>query len=304
MKYRDWTKIWVESYLKLSVKVRTCEKYERTLRLHVLPMLGESELTDIKSTQVQNFIAQKAEHYSSGTVNGIVPVLIASLKAAQRAEIPCNLPLLQRPPREEKKVECFSVKEQKLVEQEALKDMRGWGVIICLYTGLRLGELLALEWRNVNLKTGIITVEKSCHFGKDSCGNYSRIAEKPKTRSSCRIIPLTRQLITLLSKLKKAAATPYVIEVKGKPANMRTYQYSFAVLLKRLNIPHRGFHTLRHTFATRAIESGMDVRTLADILGHKDPKITLQRYAHSLMEHKFAMMNKLGKYCGLCVDNM
>ena len=304
MKYKDWTKIWIESYLKLSVKVRTREKYERTLRLHILPALGERELTDIKSTQVQNFIAQKAERYSSGTVNGIVTVLIASLKAAQRADIPCNLPQLQRPQIEEKKVECFSVKEQKLIEAEALKDMRDWGVIICLYTGLRIGELLALEWRDVNLKTGIIMVEKSCHFGKDMRGNYARIVEKPKTHSSCRIIPLTKQLITLLSKLKKAAQTPYVIEIKAKPANMRTYQYNFGALLKRLSIPHRGFHTLRHTFATRAIESGMDVRTLADILGHKDPKITLQRYAHSLIEHKFAMINKFGKYCGLCVDNI
>lgn len=304
MKYKDWTKIWIESYLKLSVKVRTREKYERTLRLHILPALGERELTDIKSTQVQNFIAQKAERYSSGTVNGIVTVLIASLKAAQRADIPCNLPQLQRPQIEEKKVECFSVKEQKLIEAEALKDMRDWGVIICLYTGLRIGELLALEWRDVNLKTGIIMVEKSCHFGKDMRGKYARIVEKPKTHSSCRIIPLTKQLITLLSKLKKAAQTPYVIEIKAKPANMRTYQYDFGTLLKRLNIPHRGFHTLRHTFATRAIESGMDVRTLADILGHKDPKITLQRYAHSLIDHKFAMINKFGKYCGLCVDNI
>lgn len=304
MKYKDWTKIWIESYLKLSVKVRTREKYERTLRLHILPALGERELTDIKSTQVQNFIAQKAERYSSGTVNGIVTVLIASLKAAQRADIPCNLPQLQRPQIEEKKVECFSVKEQKLIEAEALKDMRDWGVIICLYTGLRIGELLALEWRDVNLKTGIIMVEKSCHFGKNMRGKYARIVEKPKTHSSCRIIPLTKQLITLLSKLKKAAQTPYVIEIKAKPANMRTYQYDFGTLLKRLNIPHRGFHTLRHTFATRAIESGMDVRTLADILGHKDPKITLQRYAHSLIDHKFAMINKFGKYCGLCVDNI
>lgn len=147
-------------------------------------------------------------------------------------------------------------------------------------------------------------VEKSCHFGKDMRGKYARIVEKPKTHSSCRIIPLTKQLITLLSKLKKAAQTPYVIEIKAKPANMRTYQYDFGTLLKRLNIPHRGFHTLRHTFATRAIESGMDVRTLADILGHKDPKITLQRYAHSLIDHKFAMINKFGKYCGLCVDNI
>ena len=76
---------------------------------------------------------------------------------------------------------------------------------------------------------------------------------------------------------------------------VRVYQKSFETLINKLGIPHKSFHSLRHTFATRALECGMDVRTLAEILGHKNPTVTLNRYAHSLMEHKVAMMNKLGK---------
>ena len=76
---------------------------------------------------------------------------------------------------------------------------------------------------------------------------------------------------------------------------MRTYQRRFSVLLKKLNIPPKGFHSIRHTYATRAIECGMDVKTLSEILGHKNPTVTLNRYAHSLMEHKKEMVNRLGK---------
>lgn len=78
-------------------------------------------------------------------------------------------------------------------------------------------------------------------------------------------------------------------------AEVRSYQNTFKLLLKRLKIPHKGFHAIRHTFATRALECGMDVKTLAEILGHKNPTITLKRYAHSMMEHKKEMMNRLGE---------
>jgi integrase len=81
----------------------------------------------------------------------------------------------------------------------------------------------------------------------------------------------------------------------GKVVSVRSYQQSFECLLKNLHIDHKGFHSLRHTFATRAIECGMDIKTLSEILGHKNPTITLNRYAHSLMDHKREMMNKLGK---------
>ena len=85
------------------------------------------------------------------------------------------------------------------------------------------------------------------------------------------------------------------VEADGNAVSVRSYQRSFELLLKKLHIAHRGFHSLRHTFATRALECGMDVRTLSEILGHKNPTVTLNRYAHSLLEHKAAMMNRLGK---------
>ena len=93
----------------------------------------------------------------------------------------------------------------------------------------------------------------------------------------------------------RSAASPFVVSSGGKAVSVRSYQRRFELLLKKLGIPHKGFHSLRHIFATRALECGMDVKTLSETLGHKNPTVTLNRYAHSLMEHKADMMNRLGK---------
>ena len=122
-----------------------------------------------------------------------------------------------------------------------------------------------------------------------------RIEDTPKTISSRREIPLPNRIIHSLREHKKICDSDYIISSEGKPLYIRLYQRSFDFLLKELHIEHKGFHSLRHTFATRALECGMDVKTLSEILGHKNPTIALNRYAHSMMDHKKEMMNKLGK---------
>ena len=179
-----------------------------------------------------------------------------------------------------------------MIEQALLTDKRSkmLGILICLYTGLRVGELLALEWTDINFSKNELFVNKTCHDrGK------SRVTTPPKTTSSIRIIPIPKQLIPLLKQLKKQSKSQFVISENGKYISVRSYQRSFELLLKRLGIAHQGFHSLRHTFATRALECGMDVKTLSEILGHKNATVTLNRYAHSLMDHKREMMNRLGK---------
>jgi integrase len=99
----------------------------------------------------------------------------------------------------------------------------------------------------------------------------------------------------MLREMKKHRSSDLVITGKNGPLAVRSYQRSFELLQNRLGIPRRGFHALRHTFATRAIECGMDIKSLSEILGHKNPTITLNRYVHSLMEHKKSMMDKLGR---------
>ena len=101
--------------------------------------------------------------------------------------------------------------------------------------------------------------------------------------------------MSLLKCVKKRSECEYIVADGEKPVFVRSYQRTFEFLLKKLKIPHKGFHSLRHTFATRAIECGMDVKTLSELLGHKNATITLNRYTHSLLEHKVDMMNRLGR---------
>ena len=136
-----------------------------------------------------------------------------------------------------------------------------FGILLWLYTWLRVGELLALKWEDIDLQKGILTVSKSCHDGKDKCGHYVRVEDTPKTSSSRRVIPLPRQLLLFVKEAKKKSESEYVVAKGNNPLSVRSYQRSFDLLQKKLKIPHRGFHSLRHTFATRAL--------LSDILGHK-----------------------------------
>ena len=168
-------------------------------------------------------------------------------------------------------------------------------ITMLVFTGMRRGELCGLEWKDIDFKKEELHICKTCYDGKDKQGKFTRLIDEPKTVSSNRTFPIPKQLVAILKKMRKDSKSTYVISNGEKGIFVRSYQRSFELLLKKLDIEHKGFHSLRHTFATRALECGMDVKTLSEILGHKNPTITLNRYAHSLMEHKKSMMNKLGR---------
>ena len=168
------------------------------------------------------------------------------------------------------------------------------GVILCLYVGLRIGELLALTWSDMDFEKSILSITKTCYDGNRN-GEHIRIIDTPKTENSRRQIPLSKTLVKMLKEIKKKSKCEFIVADGEKPCFVRSYQRTFELLLKKLKIPHKGFHSLRHTFATRALECGMDVKSLSEILGHKNATITLNRYAHSLWEYKAEMMNKLSK---------
>ncbi len=303
MQYQDWSPTWLALYVQPMVKMRTYEKYRELVNKRIIPRLGGYELNHLTAGVLQKFVLDLCEKLSPNTVNGTITVLRKSLKMAKSLGVSkkCYVDAICRPKMQEKRVECFTVSEQRRIERKVLraKKPKMFGVVICLYTGLRIGELLALKWSDIDLQKGLLSVNNSCHDGRDKQGNYGQILEKPKTAQSVRVIPLSKELLSHLKYRKKENGGVYVVENKGKPLSHRSYQNSFSLLLKSLRIPHKGFHSLRHTFATRALESGMDVKTLSEILGHKNPTVTLQRYCHSLMKHKTQMMQKLGKFCYL-----
>lgn len=306
MKYNVWFEEWLTHYIKPSSKQRTFEQYSRAAQIHILPYLGDIELTDLTPFVLQKFITGLTENGNKRTGKGLSPNFVKTIlsivqNSLKTAHLVGYLPeysanKIKRPKPKEKQVECFSAWEQKKIEEAALsaKKDKYRGIILCLYTGLRIGELLALTWNDIDFDKNILSVTKTCHDGNEN-GKHIRIIDTPKTENSRRQIPLPKTLVKILKEMKKKSKCEFVIADGEKPVFIRSYQRTFELLLKKLKLPHKGFHSLRHTFATRALECGMDVKSLSEILGHKNAMITLNRYAHSLWEHKAEMMNKLSK---------
>lgn len=306
MTYKNWLNEWLTHYIKPSSKQRTFEQYSKVAQIHILPYLGDIELTDLTPFVLQKFITDLTTNGNKRTGKGLSPNFVKTIlsviqNSLKTAHLVGYLPeysanKIKRPKIAEKQVECFTIQEQKKIEEAALsaKKDKYRGIILCLYTGLRIGELLALTWNDIDFDKSILSVTKTCHDGNEN-GKHIRIIDTPKTENSRRQIPLSKTLIKMLKDMKKKSKCEFVIADGEKPVYIRSYQRTFELLLKKIGLPHKGFHSLRHTFATRALECGMDVKSLSEILGHKNATITLNRYAHSLWEHKSEMMNKLGK---------
>ena len=307
MKYKEWLNDWLDNYVRPTSKERTYTRYYEIVHQHIIPHLGDYELNELTPINIQKFVTYLSQSgnlrtgagLSPNSVNAIITVIQNSLRTAYRLGYVDSYiaDKIKRPKTEEKKVECFSSAEQKKIEQYILSKEKSklFGVLLCLYSGLRIGELLALTWSDIDFAKGELSVSKTSHDGKDKNGVFTRLTDIPKTQSSIRTIPLPKQFMPILREIKRKSHSIYVVSNDEKPISIRSYQRSFSILQKNLGLTHRGFHSLRHTFATRALECGMDVKTLSEILGHKSPTVTLNRYAHSLMEHKKEMMNKLGK---------
>ncbi len=307
MKYKNWLNNWLDYYIKPTSKIKTYYCYREMIVNHIAPSMGDCEMSELTAFKLQTFVTEMlakgnlrtGKGLSPNTVNSMITVMQNSLRMAHTLGLIKEYVAdkIKRPKSKEKKVECFSFGEQKKIEKYIINSgkERLFGILLSLYTGLRIGEILALEWNDIDLDKFELNVNKTCYYSRNDNGKQVRIVDSPKTVSSIRTIPIPDCLVPLFKDIKRKIRSTLVVSNGDKSIAFRSYQRTFELMLKRLDIPHRGFHALRHTFATRALECGMDVKTLAEILGHKNPTVTLNRYAHSLTDHKREMMNTVGR---------
>lgn len=307
MKLKDWLDKWTNTYIKHNVKQRSMNTYMQLIEKHIKPALGEYELEDLSTQVLQDFVYSKLENgnlktgkaLANNTVIVMTNILKQAIEEANNMEITnknCSKKI-KMPPQEEKQVTAFEKCEQDKIVKYCLENKKDnyFGIVLCLYSGLRIGELLALTWDDVDFDRNYISISKAAYQGKKD-GKIQIIVDTPKTKNSIRVIPLPKTIMEILKKMKRKSTSQYVITTRHNTmVGTRSYQRTFEKILAKLEIPYKNFHSLRHTFATRAIEMGMDVKSVSEILGHKNPMITLNRYTHSLMSYKIEMMNKLGK---------
>lgn len=219
MKYKKWLFEWLTLYVKPTTKIRTYKKYQMQIELHIIPFLGEVELHDLTATVLQRFTVELSNKgLSANTVNGIITLIKTSLKRAVQVGVAEKefSSVIVRPKQREKQVECFTKDEKKIELYIAeKKNPRLFGIILTLYTGLRIGELLALTWSNIDLKKGTLTVQKTCRDSWQN-GKYLKIIDTPKTDCSTRVIPIPKQLLPHIKALKKKAKSDYVIDGKNE----------------------------------------------------------------------------------------
>lgn len=280
------------------IRASTFQKYESLCRNHILPRLGAVPLQQLSRTDIIVFAEQLEKQgriagggLSRKTVNDILIVLGLILSYAEE-EYSFHAPKITYL-REEKKPACVLSRqdEEKLI-CALLEDMDSFkfGVLFALYTGVRIGELCALQWEDID--GACVSITKTMQRLQSEDGKTEIVIGEPKSSSSRRLIPLPPFLLPFVEKFRKTDG--FVLQTK-KNAFMepRVIQIKFKKLLKTCHIEPVNFHTLRHTFATRCIENGFDAKTLSEILGHSDVKITLNRYVHSSFELKKLYMEKL-----------
>ena len=174
------------------------------------------------------------------------------------------------------------------------------GILVCLSTGLRIGEVCALKWSDINMDTGLLHVNRTIEriYIVDSDKPHTEIViNTPKTKNSLREIPLSKELVRIFKPLMKVVNKDYYILTNNtKPTEPRTYRNYFNKLLKQLDIPRLKFHGLRHSFATRCIESHCDYKTVSVLLGHADISTTLNLYVHPNEEQKRSCIDKMMRY--------
>ena len=296
---------WLNSSKSIH-KGATEVRYEYLIEKHIIPELGDVPLSSVTSSLLTNFMNRKLEHgslNSKGTlspsyVRSIMSVVVSVLQYAVNEGMcqPLNINL-QKPCIDKRDLEVLSAFDQNRLESALIHniDETKLGILISLNTGLRIGEVCALSWDDIDFERQIFHIRSTVARVKsmDSGVNSKLIIDKPKTKSSLRDIPIPSKLLTILVSMKKQSKGKYVVSAENSFVSPRTYEYRYHNILDEYNIPSVNYHTLRHTFATRCIEVGVDVKTLSEILGHANVSITLNTYVHSSMELKRQQLEKL-----------
>lgn len=300
----EWLHFWLLTYKKNSVKQKTFDQYEGVIRVHLVPEFGDLRLVELKESQLQKFYNRLfVNGLSARSIQIINTVLSAALKKAIKSRLilfnVCDAVELPKQTKKERRV--LSAEEQEQLLKELKKDEQGAMYIFALFTGLRRGEVLALRWSDVDLENGIIKVTKALSRVKtyvDSGDKTKLIVSEPKTDTSKRVIPIVDSLIPLLKKQKKLTRENNELDLvfpseAGGYIDPGNYNRKFYKIIKRAGLQKANPHSLRHSFATRALEAGVDLKTTQELLGHSSISITADLYTHSLMKHKKQELRKL-----------
>ncbi len=320
----EWLCTWLEQYCKNEVRLSTYVNYDTYVQRHIKDTIGGYKLCDLNTAIMQAFFNDKAKSGKLNGSGGLSPKTIKNmhdmmhraLNKAVHLDMILKNPtdFVTLPKRKKSEMRFLTLYEQKEL-QEALKgDRLEMPVLLALYTGMRQGEMFGLKWSYVHLESddrSWLRVVQAVNRFSDRTGESMKKTflglSEPKTPHSIRSIPLLPYIAQKLRDYKAEQAeyfrvhnlpmTEMVFTTRaGNLVDPRDFQRDFKLLLKRNGLREINVHALRHTFATRALESGMNIKTLSQILGHSSVAFTLDTYTHVTDDLKFHEMSAMNSF--------
>lgn len=308
LQYSYWLDLWLNNK-KSFVKKSTYIRYKNIIENHIKPTIGILRINEIDTSCIQNFIMEKSISgkkdgsggLSSKSLYDILLVVKETLVYVEEYHpntnhIDFGKIAIKKTSHE---MRVLSQTEEKKLNSVLLKqtDRYKLGVLICLYTGIRIGELCALRWKNISLLEQTIKIDSTVQRlqnDEDDCKSKTMIyVSEPKTISSARTIPFPMFLLPIIE-IFQGVPESFILSGSEKViVEPRTMQNRFKKYLELGGINNANFHSLRHTFATRCVESEFDLKALSEILGHSSVKTTLDKYVHSTMKQKKCNMEKI-----------
>ncbi|ALS36776.1 integrase [Enterococcus rotai] len=299
--FETWAIIWLNQLMKENIKESTYASYQNKLTLHVLPVIGKTPLHRVDKKQLEQLINQLKDKLSPASIHIVFRLVKSCLKAARdRGYLYINpaeqvtLPKIQK-----EQVPALNRQQHTQILNESKKNIKGLPIVLALETGMRIGEISALKWEDVDFDQQVIHVRRTKQRIFDYANNASKtklIETAPKTTRAKRVIPLTPCLKEQLIWAKSQANSSYVVENHGKSVEPRTISYRFERIKTKVGLLNIGFHSLRHTFATRCVELGISINTVSALLGHASIKMTLDTYTYSFLEDQRKAMETLAVF--------
>lgn len=299
------TEVWLASRERL-LKPSSVAKYRNLVQRHILPLLGKLRICDLDRNTVSEFVrALSCGQTGSGvqltrkTVRDVLMILEKSVRFAGELSFSVEKNELSGKTGGGKRITVLSEQEQKRLEEQLLTDTdeKKLGLLLCLYAGLRIGEICAMRWECIDLCEKTLSVNVTMQrlqiAGAGTGQRTGVIESSPKSEDSRRTVPIADFLIEQLLKRKPRLQSAYLLTGSEQYIEPRSYENYYKRVLSAAGIPVCNFHTLRHTFATRCIESGADAKTVSVLLGHSTVRMTLDRYVHPTMNAKQASINRM-----------
>lgn len=310
----SWLDTWLEEYKKPSVKPKTYESYEILVRKHIKPNVGSILLRDLRAEQVQKLYNDKAKEYSPRQTEVIHVALHSALEQAIKNDLIIKnvTNATTRPKKVKKEPRVLTPEEQQILIKAIKGDRLEAAFILALFTGLRRGEILGSKWQDINFKDKTLRVSRTLCRIK----NYDTDAETEaktklvfgpvKTAKGNRGIPLLDGVTAALKAHKKRQAVEklrlgegykdndlvFCTEF-GEPLDPRRLKESLDAIVEKAELKKVNIHALRHTFATRGLENGIELKVMQELLGHSTIAMTADIYSHVLPEKKREAINKL-----------